>query len=135
MYKIIYVTGIILISLFSLAVDCGYGPRNRTNDSIDTTDVEYLDSLLEVTISFNIRGWDKTERNRLLIEGAIITSYNTDTTVLTDSAGEATVTFFVDSVPFEYGFMVSKEGYGTKERQKWSEKAYIWEGIYIYENE
>ena len=99
------------------------GPDNY--NPIDTTSVLHLDTVAIISISVLVREWDKKTATSQLSQGAAVKFTNNGLVILTDSTGYARTTFSVDSIPFRYGFEVTKDGYSHDSYNGWEEKKVI----------
>ena len=129
--KLIMIVSLLVASAGLMAVMCDYGSHNGpTNPTtpLDTTEITYLDSILKVTITFNVFEWDSTIPQWIPLMGASIHIINSDTTVLTDSAGYAAAFFTVDSTPYQYSFEVTKNGFEKRLVKNWAEGDSIHDG-------
>ena len=136
MKKIIPLILIVTAALVCMGSLCG-GPHNGPLGPIgpipiDTTDVKALDSATQVSISVLVWEWDKSTLKMSSSVGASVYFFNVDTTVITDSTGYVNAIFEVDSIPFSYGYEVTKDGFTKRTYTNWEESFRIVDRLTIY---
>lgn len=85
------------------------GPQNI--NPIDTMQVQHFDTLANVSITVMVREYDKSIQKAVPTSGANVHFINSDTSVITDSTGNASAYFKTDSLPFQYKYEVTKNGF------------------------
>lgn len=133
MLRITTVLLLLLAMLICMSSLCDISSHNTpyTNPA-DTMTVIHLDTLANISISVLVREYDQNTQSQQLSYDASVHFYNADTTINTDSTGYAHLVFGVDSMPFSYGYEVTKEGYTKRTYNKKETNNRIIDKITIY---
>ena len=124
--NIIFAIIVSIVSLISIKCEDNISSQNgHQNQNIDTSNIKYLDSAMSISIIVAVTEWDKATHSGKPSVGASVHFVNSDTTVITDSTGCANAFFAVDSIPFEYSYEITKEGFKKCYYSSWEKNANI----------
>ena len=109
MKKFLIIVLTLMAAAVLMAVDCEYGSHN--GHYTDQFETKYFDEPLQIYLSVKVITTNSQNENNMPVSNAAVHFFNSDTIILTDTAGYAGTSFFIDSVPFKYGYDIKKNGY------------------------
>lgn len=136
MNKFVSKTILLIVSFFIMGFECEdhissrNGPLNPNTN--DTTNIIYFDSSINIDIRVLVREYDSSINKLIPSVGATVHFNSTSITVFTDSTGYANTLFQTDSMPFKYGYDVTKSGYRQSTFSNWATTTNIRDKITIY---
>ena len=116
-YFLLFFLLLFLMLSFFFTCDFGLSSTNRPyqtdTDRIDTTNIKHLNTPMFISFSVNVNGYNKATGENVILDNAKVYVFNNDSVIYTDTSGNATTEFIIDSIPYKYGYKIEKETYTT----------------------